>query len=103
MPQIAINAEARSDFGKGAARRLRRDGQIPAVIYGQGTELLHVSIPAHELWLALKHKGLVLEVTGAGKGAIVAPREIQKDVVKNTIDHIDLVVLSAEELAARLA
>ena len=103
MPQIAMIAEARSDFGKGAARRLRANGQIPAVIYGRGTELLHVSIPAHELWLALKHKGLVLEITGAGKGAIVAPREIQKDVVKNTIDHIDLVVLTADEIAARLA
>jgi large subunit ribosomal protein L25 len=103
VPQIAINAEARSDFGKGAARRLRRDGQIPAVIYGQGTELLHVALPSHELSLALKSKGLVLEVTGAGNGALVAPREIQKDPVKNTIDHIDLVVLSADELAARLA
>ena len=103
MPQIAINAEARSDFGKGAARRLRRAGQIPAVIYGKGTEVLHVALPAHDLQLALKNKGLVLEVTGAGNGAIVAPREVQKDAVKNTIDHVDLVVLSAEEAAARLA
>ncbi len=103
MPQIAINAEARSDFGKGAARRLRRDGQIPAVIYGNGSELLHVSVPAHELGLALKNKGLVLEVTGAGKGALCAAREVQKDAVKNTIAHLDLIVLTAEEVAARLA
>ena len=103
MPQIAIAAESRSDFGKGAARRLRRSGQVPAVIYGQGTELLHVSLPAHELGLALKNKGLVLEVTGAGKGALVAPREVQKDAVRQTIDHIDLVVLTKDEVAARLA
>ena len=103
MPQIAINAEARSDFGKGASRRLRASGQVPAVIYGKGTEVVHVSVPAHELGLALKHKGLVLEVTGAGKGALVAVREVQKDAVRNTIDHIDLVVLSADEVKARLA
>lgn len=103
MPQIAITAEARSDFGKGAARRLRRAGQIPGVIYGKGTEVLHIALPAHELELALKNKGLVLEVAGAGNGALVAPREVQKDAVKQTIDHIDLVVLSADEVAARLA
>lgn len=103
MPQIAINAEARSDFGKGAARRLRRAGQIPAVIYGKGTEVVHVALPAHEVGLALKNKGLVLEVTGAGNGALVVAREIQKDAVKNTIEHLDLIVVSAEEAAARLA
>lgn len=103
MPQIAIAAEARSDFGKGAARRLRRAGQVPGVIYGGGTELLHIAVPAHELGLALKNKGLVLEVTGAGNGVLVAPREVQKDAVRQIIEHIDLVVLTAEEAAARLA
>lgn len=104
MPQIAITAEARSDFGKGASRRLRRAGQIPGVIYGKGNEVLHIALPEHELQLALKHaKTLVLEVTGAGNGAIVAPREVQKDAVRQTIDHVDLVVLSKEEAAARLA
>lgn len=103
MPQIAINAEARSDFGKGASRRLRATGQVPGVIYGKGNDVLHISLPAHELGLALKNKGLVLEVTGAGKGLLVAPREVQKDAVKQTYDHIDLVVLSADEVKARLA
>lgn len=103
MPQIAIAAEARSDFGKGAARRLRRAGQVPGVIYGGGTELLHIAVPAHELGLALKNKGLVLEVTGVGNGVLVAPREVQKDAVRQIIEHIDLVVLTAEEAAARLA
>ena len=103
MPQIAITAEARSDFGKGAARRLRRAGQVPGVIYGKGTEVVHIALPAHDLELALKNKGLVLEVAGAGNGVLVAPREVQKDAVKQTLDHIDLVVLSADEVAARLA
>ena len=103
MPQIAITAEARSDFGKGAARRLRRAGQVPGVIYGKGTDVVHISVPAHELQLALKNKGLVLELAGAGNGALVAPREVQKDAVRQTIDHIDLVLLSADEVKARLA
>ena len=103
MPQISLDVEARSDFGKGAARRLRRDGRIPAVVYGQGTTPVHVSLSAHELEQALKTKGLVVELTGAGKGAKCAVRDVQKDAVKITIEHIDLVVLSAAEVAARLA
>ena len=103
MPQVSLAAEARSDFGKGAARRLRRDGRIPAVVYGQGTTPVHVSVSEHELVAMLKHKGLVIEVTGAGNGVKCAVRDIQKDAVKNTIEHIDLVVLSAAEAAARLA
>lgn len=103
MPQVSLAAEARSDFGKGAARRLRRAGQVPAVLYGQGTAPVHVSVSEHELLAALKTKGLVVEVTGAGNGAKCAVRDVQKDAVKNSIEHIDLVVLSADEVAARLA
>lgn len=103
MPQIAITAEARSDFGKGAARRLRRTCHVPGVIYGKGNDVVHIALPEHELEMALKNKGLVLEIAGAGKGVLTAPREVQKDAVHQTIDHIDLVVLSADEVKARLA
>jgi large subunit ribosomal protein L25 len=103
VPQISIAAELRSDFGKGAARRLRRDGQIPAVIYGAGSELLHVSVDAHELGKAVKQSNLVLEITGAGQGRLCAPREIQRDVVRQIIEHVDFIVLSAEEVKARQA
>lgn len=92
MPQISIAAELRSDFGKGAARRLRRAGLIPAVIYGAGTELVHVSVDAHELSQALRKPGAVLEITGAGKGAHVVAREVQRDPVTQNIEHVDLVV-----------
>ncbi|MEY3407286.1 MAG: hypothetical protein RL038_347 [Actinomycetota bacterium] len=101
MPQISIAAELRSDFGKGAARRLRRAGLVPAVIYGAGSELIHVSVDAHELGKALKVSNLVLEVTGAGAGKLVAPREIQKDPVRQVIEHVDFIVLSADEVKAR--
>lgn len=103
MPQISIAAELRSDFGKGAARRLRRAGQVPAVIYGAGSELIHVSVDAHELGKALRHANLVLEVTGAGAGKLVAPREVQKDPVRQVIEHVDLIVLTPAEVKARLS
>jgi len=101
VPQISIAAELRSNFGKGAARRLRRAGQIPAVIYGLGSELLHVSVDAHELGKALKNSNLVLEITGAGAGRLVAPREVQRDAVRQIIEHVDFVVLAADEVKAR--
>lgn len=103
MPQISIAAELRSDFGKGAARRLRRAGLVPAVIYGAGSDLIHVSVNGHELVQALKQTKVVLEVTGAGAGKLVAPREIQKDPVRQEIEHVDLVVLTADEVKARLS
>ena len=67
MSQIAITATERSDFGKGAARRLRREGLVPAVIYGHGTQLQHVSLPNHDLDLALRKSYVVLSVTLNGK------------------------------------
>ncbi len=103
MPQISIAAELRSDFGKGAARRLRRDGLIPAVIYGKGSELIHVSVNAHELAQAIKNPNVVLEVTGAGNGVLVAPREIQRDPVRMVLEHVDLIVLTDAEAKARQA
>ena len=103
MPQIAITAVPRSDFGKGAARRTRRAGLVFAVIYGRNTELRHVSLPGHELTLALRKPGLVLEVTLEGVTTIVAPRDVQRDPVRRILEHIDLVVLSEDERVARLA
>lgn len=103
MPQISIAATLRSDFGKGAARRLRREGQVPAVVYGAGTELVHVSLDAHELTQALRQPNVVLELTGAVKNLKVAPREIQRDAVQQVIEHVDLIVLTPAEVSARLA
>jgi large subunit ribosomal protein L25 len=93
VSQVQLVAELRSDFGKGAARRLRRAGQVPAVVYGAGSELLHVAVNAHELGQAIRHAGTVIEITGAGKGQKVVAREIQRDPVTNTIEHVDLVVV----------
>ena len=100
--QVSIKAEPRSDFGKGAARRTRRAGLIPAVIYGKGTEPRHVSLPDRELTLALRHPGLVLEVTVDGKAELVAPRDVQRDPLRRVIEHIDLVLISKSEAADRI-
>ena len=102
MAQVSITAVPRSDFGKGAARRTRREGLVPAVVYGQGKEPQHVSLPTHELTLALRHPGLVLEVTLEGKKLLVAPRDVQRDPVRRILEHIDLVLITAAEAEERV-
>jgi large subunit ribosomal protein L25 len=102
VAQVSITAVRRSDFGKGAARRTRREGRVPAVIYGKGTDPQHVSLPDHELTLALRHPGLVLEVTIEGKTLLVAPRDVQKDPVRRVLEHVDLVIVTKAEAAERV-
>jgi large subunit ribosomal protein L25 len=100
---VALTAVSRSDFGKGAARRLRRDGNIPAVIYGEGTELVHVAIANHDLDLALRKPRVVLSIAIDGGTVLAKPRDIQRDPVKRTLEHVDLVVITAEEAQERSA
>ncbi len=100
MTQVSITAEPRSDFGKGAARRSRRAGLVPAVIYGHGQDVQHVALPDHALSLALRKPGVVLEVVLDGTTHLVAPRDVQRDPVKRVIEHVDLVVVSKKEAAA---
>jgi large subunit ribosomal protein L25 len=96
----ALVAEVRSDFGKGAARKTRREGKVPAVIYGHGSAPIHVALDAHELTQALRHKATSLEVSVDGKTQTVAPRDIQIEPVRRFIEHVDLVVVTAAEAAA---
>lgn len=95
----ALVAEIRSDFGKGAARKSRREGKVPAVIYGHGSAPIHVVLDAHELTQALRHKATSLEVSVEGKTQTVAPRDIQIEPVRRFIEHVDLVVVTAAEAA----
>ncbi len=95
-------AEARNDFGKGAARRLRRDGKVPAVVYGHGSKPVHVAIDAHELQLVLRKRQASIDIAIDGKNETVAPRDIQIDPVTRQLEHLDLVVVTAAE-AAKLA
>lgn len=96
----ALVAEARSDFGKGAARRLRRDGKVPAVVYGHGIAPIHVALDAHTLRLTLRKKVTSLEIVLNGKTETVAPRDLQIDPVTRGIEHVDLVYVTAAEAAS---
>jgi large subunit ribosomal protein L25 len=100
---VDLTATARSDFGKGAARRMRRDGNIPAVIYGQGMELVHIAIPNHDLDLALRKPRVVLSINFDGATVLTKPRDIQRDPVKRTLEHVDLVVITEREARVRSA
>ncbi|MCH9720071.1 MAG: hypothetical protein K0U60_09410 [Actinomycetia bacterium] len=100
---VRIDAEIRSDFGKGASRRYRREGLVPAVMYGSGSELRHVTLPGHELDLALRIPRVVLQVQLAGSEFVVAPADVQRDIVRTDLLHVDLLMLSDEEVAERHA
>ena len=96
----ALVAEARSDFGKGASRRLRRDGKVPAVVYGHGITPIHIALDSHTLRLTLRKKVTSLEIVLNGKTETVAPRDLQIDPVTRGIEHVDLVYVTAAEAAS---
>jgi large subunit ribosomal protein L25 len=89
--------EVRDNFGKGAARRIRAVGKIPAVIYGHGTEPQHVTLPGHEIALILRKSNQVLELDIQGKIQLALVKDVQKDPVHQVIEHIDLVVVRKGE------
>ncbi len=100
---VRIDAAARDQFGKGASRQFRREGKVPAVVYGSGSEVRHLVLPAHELALALRIPRVVLQVEVEGEDLLVAPRDVQKDPVRDNLLHLDLILLSKEDVAARHA
>jgi large subunit ribosomal protein L25 len=91
VPEVRIEAEPRTEFGKGASRRTRRAGRVPAVMYGQGAENRHFSLPEHELMLALKTPNVLIRVDGVGKSALALPKSVQRDAIKGAIEHVDLI------------
>jgi large subunit ribosomal protein L25 len=98
VPEVKIAAEARNEFGKGAARQIRRDGRVPAVLYGHGTETRHLSLPQHELMRALRTSNVLLRLEGLTKGGEIAlPKAVQRDPIKNIIEHVDLILVRQGE------
>ena len=98
MPEVKIAAEARTEFGKGAARRTRREGRVPAVLYGHGTETRHLSLPGHDLMLALKTPNVLLRLEGLKSGSELAlPKAVQRDPVKGFLEHVDLILVRQGE------
>ena len=98
MSEVRIAAEPRTEFGKGAARRVRRASKVPAVLYGHGEAPRHVSLPGHELMLALKHDPNVLLTLVTDQGDQLAlPRAVVRDPIKGHLEHLDLVAVRSGE------
>jgi len=97
VSEIKLAAAARTEFGKGAARRLRRANQIPAVLYGHGTEPLHVALPGHETMLALKHSNALYSIDLDGTSTLAIVKDVQRDVVRQIIEHVDLLIVRKGE------
>lgn len=97
MAEIIINGVSRTEFGKGAARRARRDGMVPAVIYGHGAKPSHISLPAIELGKALKTSNVLLDIVVDGKTELTLPKSIVRDAIKGTLEHIDLIIVRRGE------
>lgn len=98
MPENKIAAVTRTEFGKGAARRTRRAGMVPAVLYGHGTDPVHLSLPGHELLLALRVANAVLEISvDGGRTQLALAKQVQRNPVKGAIEHLDLVIVRKGE------
>ncbi|KRC42515.1 50S ribosomal protein L25/general stress protein Ctc [Oerskovia enterophila] len=97
MSDIKLVAEARTEFGKGAARRTRRNNQIPAVLYGHGTDPVHVALPAHQTTLALKHSNALFTIAFDGTEVLALAKDVQRDPVKDVVEHIDLLIVKKGE------
>jgi large subunit ribosomal protein L25 len=98
VSEVSIAAEPRTEFGKGPARRTRRAGRVPAVLYGHGTDPRHISLPGHELMLALKSANVLLRLQGLDGGEELAlPKDVQRDPLKGFLEHVDLIVVTSGE------
>ena len=97
MPEIKLVAEPRTQFGKGAARKIRRDDKIPAVIYGHGAAPVHITLPGHDTMMALKSANALLSIELDGNSQLALAKDVQRDPIKPVIEHVDLVVVRRGE------
>jgi large subunit ribosomal protein L25 len=97
MAEVTINGVARTEFGKGASRRARRDGLVPAVIYGHGEKPKHVALPVRDLTNALKTSNVLLDIVVDGKTELTLPKAVVRDPLKQTLEHVDLLVVRRGE------
>lgn len=99
MADFKLIAEPRNEFGKGAARRTRRAGRIPAVVYGHGGDPVHISVEGHATMMALKHANALFEIesTDGAKNILAIARDVQTDPVTRQIEHLDLIIVKRGE------
>lgn len=100
MSEVKISAEPRTEFGKGGARRTRRAGKVPAVLYGHGEKPKHIALPAREFAAAIRHGGInqvfSIELVD-GTSTLALPKAIQRDPLKDTFEHVDLLIVRRGE------
>lgn len=100
MSDAKLPAVTRTEFGKGAARRIRRAHQVPAVLYGHGAAPLHITLPGHETMLALKHANALLTIQVDGDEHLAIAKDVQRNATKDFIEHVDLLtVIKGEKIA----
>ncbi|MFE2035896.1 50S ribosomal protein L25/general stress protein Ctc [Streptomyces scopuliridis] len=97
MAEVKISAEVRSEFGKGAARRTRRANKVPAVIYGHGADTVHVTLPGHDLMMALKTANALISLDIEGRKELVIPKAVQRNAIRGHIEHVDLLAVKRGE------
>ncbi|WP_438293438.1 50S ribosomal protein L25/general stress protein Ctc [Streptomyces sp. HUAS TT7] len=97
MSEVKLAADVRTSFGKGAARSIRRENKVPGVIYGHGTEPVHVTLPGHDLLLALRTPNVLLSLDIDGKTELAIPKAVQRDALKGYLVHVDLLLVKKGE------
>lgn len=98
MSEVKLTASTRTEFGKGAARRIRRDAKVPGVLYGHGSDPLHLTLPGHDLLLALRTPNVLISLDIDGKTSELAiPKSVQRDPIKGFLEHVDLQLVQRGE------
>lgn len=98
MPEVRIAAEPRTEFGKGPARREREAGRVPAVLYGHGTDTRHITLPGHDVMMALKTANVLIRLDGLpGGNQLVLPKAVQRDPIKGSVEHVDFIMVRRGE------
>ncbi|MFD5324616.1 50S ribosomal protein L25/general stress protein Ctc [Streptomyces sp. NPDC127092] len=98
MSEVKLAASVRTEFGKGAARKIRRNAQVPAVLYGHGSDPIHLTLPGHDTVMALRTPNVLLSLDIEGKGTELAiPKAAQRDPLKGFLEHVDLLLVKRGE------
>ncbi|MFD4586150.1 50S ribosomal protein L25/general stress protein Ctc [Streptomyces sp. NPDC058423] len=97
MSEVKLAVEPRTEFGKGAARRIRRENKVPGVLYGHGVDPIHLTLPGHDLLLALRTPNVLLALEIEGKKELAIPKAVQRDPLKGFLEHVDLLLVKRGE------
>ncbi|MEV7385383.1 50S ribosomal protein L25/general stress protein Ctc [Streptomyces sp. NPDC091215] len=98
MSEVKLAAQTRTEFGKGAARRIRRDAKVPGVLYGHGSDPIHLTLPGHDLLLALRTPNVLISLDIDGKtNELAIPKSVQRDPIKGFLEHVDLLLVKRGE------